>query len=86
MGNQMGTNFAGLGTTGQSNLLKQINALNQQGGTSRDIQDNMYGAQYDAATGLAQEPGNRLGILGDVLQRLLPRTGVSTTFRKRSRS
>ena len=77
---QMGTNFAGLGTTGQSNLLKQIESLNQQGGTSRDIQDNMYGSQYDAATGLAQEPGNRLGILGDVLQRLLPRTGVSTTF------
>ena len=77
---QMGTNFAGLGTTGQSNLMNQINMLNKQGGTSRDIQDNMYGSQYDAATGLAQEPGNRLGILGDVLQRLLPRTGVSTTF------
>ena len=77
---RMGTNFAGLGTTGQSNLMNQINMLNKQGGTSRDIQDNMYGSQYDAATGLAQEPGNRLGILGDVLQRLLPRTGVSTTF------
>ena len=77
---QMGTNFAGLGTTGQSNLLRQIDALNQQGGTSRGIQDKMYGAQFDAATGLAAEPGNRLGILGDVLQRLLPRTGVSTTF------
>ena len=77
---QMGTNFAGLGTTGQSNLMNQINMLNKQGGTSRGVQDDMYGAQYNAATSLSKEPGNRLGILGDVLQRLLPSTGVSTTF------
>ena len=77
---QMGTNFAGLGTTGQSNLMNQINMLNKQGGTSRDIQNDMYGAQFDAATGLAKEPGNRLGILGDVLQRLLPTTQSRTQY------
>jgi hypothetical protein len=77
---QMGEGFAGLGTTGQTNLLRQIGALNQQGGTSRGIQDDMYGSQFDAATGLAAEPGNRLGILGAVLQRLLPSTGVETKF------
>jgi hypothetical protein len=77
---QMGTNFAGLGTTGQSNLLRQIDALNQQGGTSRGIQDKMYGAQFDAATGLAAEPGNRLGILGAVLKQLLPTDKSTTTF------
>jgi hypothetical protein len=77
---QMGTNFAGLGTTGQSNLMNQINMLNKQGGTSRGIQDDMFKSQYDAATSLSQEPGNRLGILGGVLQRLLPSTGVETTF------
>ena len=77
---RMGTNFAGLGTTGQSNLMNQINMLNKQGGTSRDIQNDMYGAQFDAATGLAKEPGNRLGILGDVLQRLLPTTQSRTQY------
>ena len=77
---RMGTNFAGLGTTGQSNLIRQIDTLNQQGGTSRGIQDQMYGAQFDAATGLAEEPGNRLGILGDVLQRLLPNTRSRTQY------
>ena len=40
----------------------------------------MYGAQYKAATSLSNEPGNRLGILGGVLQKLLPNTGSSTTF------
>jgi len=77
---RMGTNFAGLGTTGQTNLLNQIGALNTQGGTSRGIQDKMYGAQFDAATGLAQEPGNRLGILGSVLQKLLPDTRSRTQY------
>ena len=40
----------------------------------------MYGAQYDAATGLAAEPGNRLGILGAVLQQLLPNTRSTTQY------
>jgi hypothetical protein len=60
--------------------MNQINMLNKQGGTSRGIQDDMFKSQYDAATSLSQEPGNRLGILGGVLQRLLPSTGVETTF------
>ena len=80
---RMGTNFAGLGTSAQTNLLNQIGALNTQGGTSRDIQNDMYGSQFDAATGLAEEPGNRLGILGDVLQQLLPNTRSTTQYGQR---
>ena len=77
---QMGTDFAGLGTSAQKNLLNQIGALNTQGGTSRDIQNQMYGSQFDAATGLAAEPGNRLGILGNVLAQLLPDTRSKTQY------
>ena len=75
----MGTNFAGLGTTGQSNLLSQISALNKMGGQARGIQDRMYGSQFDAATSLAAEPGDRMqayqGMLG-----MLPSTYAGTTF------
>ena len=76
----MGTNFAGLGTTGQSNLLTQIKALQGLGQGARGIQDDMYGAQFDAATNLAAEPGNRMGMYGKALQGLLPNTGAATTF------
>jgi len=57
----MGGNFAGLGTTGQQNLMNQINAFNQMGQTGRGIQDRMYGAQYGAAQQMAQEPWQRMG-------------------------
>ena len=83
LGGQMGTmgrNFAGLGTTGQGNLLKQIDSLQGLGATGRGIQDDMYGAQFNAATNLAAEPGNRMGVYGKALQTLLPNTGAATTF------
>ena len=83
LGSQMGTmgrNFAGLGTTGQGNLLKQIDSLQGLGATGRGIQNDMYGAQFNAATNLAAEPGNRMGNYGKALQTLLPNTGAATTF------
>ncbi len=75
----LGTNFANLGTTGQSNLLTQINALEGLGKTGRGIQDQMYGAQFDAAGRLAGEPGRRLTLLQNMLG-MLPQTRAKTTF------
>ena len=75
----LGTNFAGLGTTGQSNLLRQINAFEGLGRTGRGIQDQMYGAQFDAANKLATEPRERLTALQGMLS-LLPTTRSTTTF------
>jgi hypothetical protein len=64
----MGQTFAGLGMTGQEGLMNQINAFNQMGGVGRDIQQQMYGSQYDAASRMAQEPWRRMqgwqGMLG----------------------
>lgn len=75
----LGQSFAGLGTTGQSNLINQIKAFEGLGGTGRRIQDAMYGAQFDAATRLAAEPRQRLSGLQGALG-LLPRTYATTTF------
>jgi len=83
LGGQMGTmggNFAGLGTTGQSNLLTQMGALSKMGGQARGIQDTMYGAQFDAANRLAEEPGQRLGQYGKALEGLLPDTRSRTQY------
>ena len=82
LGAQMGTmggNFAGLGMTGQKGLMNQIAGFSNMGATGRGIQNDMYGSQFNAATGLANEPGNRMksyqGMLG-----LLPKTYAGTTF------
>jgi hypothetical protein len=75
----LGTNFAGLGTTGQSNLLRQINAFEGLGRTGRGIQNQMYGAQFDAANRLAAEPRQRLAGLQNMLA-VLPQTRSQTTF------
>ena len=75
----LGTSFAGLGTTAQSNLLNQIKAFEGLGGTGRRIQDQMYGAQFDAANRLAAEPRQRLSTLQGMLG-LLPQTYATTTF------
>ena len=82
LGSQMGTmgsNFAGLGMTGQEGLMNQITGFGNMGATGREIQDRMYGSQFDAATGLANEPGNRMksyqGMLG-----LLPTTTSTTRY------
>ena len=76
----MGRNFAGLGITGQQGLMNQITGLGNMGQQARGIQDAMYGAQFDAATGLANEPGKRLGQLGGVLSQLLPDTRSRTQY------
>ena len=75
----LGQSFAGLGTTAQSNLLNQLKAFEGLGGTGRRIQDQMYGAQFDAATRLAAEPRQRLAGLQSALS-LLPKTYATTTF------
>tara|TARA_R110000822_G_scaffold15456_16_gene53343 strand:- start:5700 stop:6845 length:1146 start_codon:yes stop_codon:yes gene_type:complete len=75
----LGTNFAGLGTTGQSNLLRQINAFEGLGKTGRGIQNQMYGAQFDAANRLAAEPQKRLAGLQSMLG-MLPTTRSTTRF------
>jgi len=75
----LGTSFADLGSTGQSNLIRQMSALEGLGRTGRGIQDQMYGAQFDAANRLALEPRQRLSGLQSALG-LLPRTYATTTF------
>jgi hypothetical protein len=75
----LGTSFANLGTTGQSNLLRQINAMEGLGATAQGIQDKMYGAEFDAATRLAAEPQKRLDNLRAALG-LLPTTRATTRF------
>ena len=75
----MGRNFAGLGTTGQQNLMNQINTFNQMGQTGRNIQDRMYGAQYGAAQQMAEEPWKRMqgwqGMLG-----MMPQTFAQSNW------
>jgi len=75
----LGTNFANLGTTGQSNLLKQIDAMEGLGSTAQGIQDKMYGAEFDAANRMASEPADRLTLLRSMLG-MLPQTRAKTTF------
>ena len=75
----LGTSFANLGTTGQSNLLNQIRTVEALGGTGRRIQDQMYGAEFDAARAMATEPKDRLKTLQGMLA-LLPTARATTTF------
>ena len=75
----LGASFAGLGMTGQTGLLNQIKAIEGLGRTGRGIQDQMYGAQFDAANRLATEPRERLAALQGMLS-LLPTTRSTTTF------
>ena len=75
----LGANFANLGMTGQQGLLNQINAFNQMGGIGRGIQDQMYGAQFDAANRMAQEPWQRMSMLQGMMG-MLPKTGARTEF------
>ena len=82
LGSQMGTmgqNFAGLGMTGQEGLMNQITGFGNMGAKGREIQDRMYGAQFDAATGLANEPGNRMAAYQGMLG-LLPTTTSTTRY------
>ena len=76
---QMGGAFGQLGMTGQRGLMNQVDAFNQMGQMGRDIQNQMYGAQYDAAQRMAQEPWQRMSGLQSMLG-MLPRTYSRTSF------
>lgn len=75
---KMGAGFANLGMTGQRGLMNQVGVFDKFGQAGRGIQNQMYGAQYDAANRMAQEPWKRMqayqGMLG-----MLPQ-GSSTTY------
>ena len=75
----LGQMFGNLGMTGQEGLMNQIDAFNQMGQTGRGIQDQMYGAQFDAANRMAQEPWQRMGMLQGMMG-MLPKTGARTEF------
>ena len=66
--------------TGQRGLMNQINAFEGLGRTGRGIQDQMYGAQYDAANRMAMEPWQRMSALQNMLGGMLPQTGARTTW------
>ena len=77
---QMGTGFANLGMTGQTGLMNQINRFDKLGRAGRGIQNQMYGAQYDAANKMAMEPWKRMqayqGMLGMLPQGSYTRYGT----------
>ena len=77
----MGQMFGNLGMRGQQGLMNQINAFNQMGQTGRGIQDQMYGAQFDAANRMGQEPWQRMGLWGNMMQGMMPKTGAATTYK-----
>jgi hypothetical protein len=84
---QLGQGIAGLGQMGQQLLRNQIATLSGLGQTARGIQDNMYGAQYDASSQLAKEPYQRMQFLASMLQGMFPqgpRTGITTTYNPQS--
>ena len=76
----MGSNFANLGMTGQTGLMNQIGSLERLGTTGRDIQQQMYGSQYEAANRMGQEPWTRMGQWQGMLG-MLPSATARTTFR-----
>jgi len=76
----MGRAFGQLGMTGQQGLMNQMGAFNQMGQTGRNIQNQMYGAQYDAANRMAQEPWQRMGQWGGMMQSMMPQTGAVSKF------
>ena len=75
----LGQRFGQLGMTGQQGLMNQIDAFNQMGRTGRGIQDQMYGAQYDATNKMAMEPWQRMSALQNMLG-MLPKTAARTEF------
>ena len=70
----MGRAFGQLGMTGQQGLMNQIGAFNQMGQTGRGIQNQMYGAQFDAANRMAQAPWQRMQAWGSMMQPMMPQT------------
>ena len=77
---QMGGNMANLGMTGQQGLMNQIGMFDRFGQTGRGIQGDMYGAQFDAANRMAQEPWQRMGQWGGMMSGMMPKTGAVSKF------
>ena len=75
----MGQMFGNLGMRGQQGLMNQINAFNRMGGVGRGIQGDMYGAQFDAAQRMADEPWQRMNRWQNMLS-MLPQTMSETTW------
>ena len=76
----MGRAFGQLGMTGQQGLMNQMGAFNRMGAAGRGIQNQMYGAQFDAANRMAQEPWQRMGQWGGMMQSMMPQTGAVSKF------
>ena len=57
-----------------------MGAFNKMGATGRGIQNQMYGAQYDAANRMAQEPWQRMGQWGNMMGGMMPQTGAVSKF------
>jgi len=76
----MGRAFGQLGMTGQQGLMNQMGAFNRMGATGRGIQNQMYGAQFDAANRMAQEPWDRMQAWGNMMRPMMPQTYAETTF------
>jgi hypothetical protein len=76
----MGRAFGQLGMTGQQGLMNQMGAFNRMGQTGRGIQNQMYGAQFDAANRMAQEPWDRMQAWGNMMRPMMPTQIAETTF------
>ena len=76
---RMGAGFADLGMLGQRGLGTMIGAFDRLGQTGRGIQNQMYGAQYDAANQMAMEPWKRMQAYQGMLAPMLPQ-GANTTW------
>ena len=76
---RMGAGFADLGMLGQRGLGTMIGAFDRLGQTGRGIQNQMYGAQYDAANQMAMEPWKRMQAYQGMLAPMLPQ-GARTTY------
>ena len=75
---QMGQNMAGMGMTGQQGLMNQIGAFDKFGQQGRGIQNEMFGAQYDAANKMAQEPWQRMTQWKNMMSGMAPPQATTT--------
>jgi hypothetical protein len=75
---QMGQNMAGMGMTGQKGLMNQIGAFDKFGQQGRGIQNEMFGAQFDAANKMAQEPWQRMNQWKSMMSGMAPPQATTT--------
>ena len=75
---QMGQNMAGMGMTGQRGLMNQIGAFDKFGQQGRGIQNEMFGAQFDAANKMAMEPWQRMNQWKSMMSGMAPPQATTT--------